>query len=92
MRPWRPNPNLPNEDEHHWCSGDETFASFLYRFRKHIKLTPEKAIFVFTSNKTLVPSSWLMSAVYLTHRNSNGTLELTYSQENCFGCSAVLFW
>lgn len=50
---------------------DLSVAQFVYVIRKRIKLSPEKAIFVFVDN-VLPPSSSLMSAVYAEHKDEDG--------------------
>ena len=63
---------------------DLTIGQFLFVIRKRIKLTPEKAIYIFVNN-TLPPSSELMSNIYHSHKNEDGFLYFTYSGENTFG-------
>uniref|UniRef100_A0A6N2LHQ8 Autophagy-related protein n=1 Tax=Salix viminalis TaxID=40686 RepID=A0A6N2LHQ8_SALVM len=64
---------------------DLTVGQFVYVVRKRIKLSPEKAIFVFVKN-TLPPTAALMSVLYEENKDEDGFLYMTYSGENTFGC------
>jgi len=61
-----------------------TVGQFVYVVRKRIKLSPEKAIFIFVNN-TLPPTAALISAIYEEHKDEDGFLYVTYSGENTFG-------
>ncbi|KAL5840430.1 hypothetical protein ACOSQ4_013038 [Xanthoceras sorbifolium] len=63
---------------------DLTVGQFVYVVRKRIKLSAEKAIFIFVNN-TLPPSAALMSAIYEENKDEDGFLYMTYSGENTFG-------
>ncbi|KAJ3405473.1 ubiquitin-like protein atg8 [Chytriomyces hyalinus] len=63
---------------------DLTVGQFVYVIRKRIKLSPEKAIFIFVNN-VLPPSSSLLSQVYQEHKDEDGFLYIVYSSENTFG-------
>ncbi|KAG6755734.1 hypothetical protein POTOM_039139 [Populus tomentosa] len=63
---------------------DLTVGQFVYVVRKRIKLSPEKAIFVFVKN-TLPPTATLMSVLYEENKDEDGFLYMTYSGENTFG-------
>ncbi|KAJ2556385.1 Autophagy- protein 8, partial [Coemansia sp. RSA 1933] len=63
---------------------DLTVGQFVYVIRKRIKLSPEKAIFIFV-NEILPPTAALMSSVYEEHKDDDGFLYITYSGENTFG-------
>lgn len=56
----------------------------MYVIRKRIKLSAEKAIFIFVNN-TLPPTAALMSAIYEEHKDEDGFLYVTFSGENTFG-------
>ncbi|PIN13583.1 Microtubule-associated anchor protein involved in autophagy and membrane trafficking [Handroanthus impetiginosus] len=64
-----------------------TVGQLVYVVRKRIKLSAEKAIFIFV-NDTLPPTSALMSAIYDEHKDEDGFLYMTYSGENTFGFSS----
>lgn len=63
---------------------DLTVGQFVYVIRKRIKLSAEKAIFIFVNN-VLPPTAALMSSVYDEHKDEDGFLYVTYSGENTFG-------
>ncbi|TVU38956.1 hypothetical protein EJB05_12353 [Eragrostis curvula] len=63
---------------------DLTVGQFVYVVRKRIKLSPEKAIFIFVKS-TLPPTASLMSAIYEENKDEDGFLYMTYSGENTFG-------
>lgn len=63
---------------------DLTVGQFVYVIRKRIKLSPEKAIFIFVNN-VLPPTAALMSSIYDDHKDADGFLYVTYSGENTFG-------
>ncbi|KAJ3103927.1 hypothetical protein HDU97_009739 [Phlyctochytrium planicorne] len=67
---------------------DLTVGQFVYVIRKRIKLSPEKAIFIFVNN-VLPPSSSLLSQVYQEHKDEDGFLYIVYSSENTFGGDIV---
>lgn len=45
--------------------------------RKRIKLSPEKAIFIFV-DEVLPPTAALMSSIYEEHKDEDGFLYITY--------------
>ena len=63
---------------------DLTVGQFVYVIRKRIKLSPEKAIFIFVNN-VLPPTAALMSSIYDEHKDDDGFLYIAYSGENTFG-------
>mmetsp|Transcript_8154 Transcript_8154/g.15770 ORF Transcript_8154/g.15770 Transcript_8154/m.15770 type:complete len:128 (-) Transcript_8154:416-799(-) len=68
---------------------DLTVGQFVYVIRKRIKLSPEKAIFIFVKN-VLPPTAALMSSIYEEHKDEDGFLYITYSGENTFGGMRLL--
>ncbi len=62
-------------------------GQFVHVIRKRIKLTPEKAIFIFVNN-VLPPNPALMATIYDEHRDEDGFLYVTYNGESTFGGSA----
>ncbi|KAM3423280.1 Autophagy-related protein [Cercospora zeina] len=62
---------------------DLTVGQFVYVIRKRIKLSPEKAIFIFV-DEVLPPTAALMSSIYEEHKDEDGFLYITYSGENTF--------
>ncbi|KAM6602039.1 hypothetical protein CsatA_021648 [Cannabis sativa] len=79
--------DIPDIDKKKYLvPADLTVGQFVYVVRKRIKLSAEKAIFVFVKN-TLPPTASLMSALYEDHKDEDGFLYMTYSGENTFGTS-----
>ena len=64
---------------------DITVGKFVYEIRKHMKLSPEKAIFLFVGNGVLPPTAALVSWLYERFVDEDGFLYITYSGENSFG-------
>ena len=64
---------------------DLTVGQFIYVIRKRIKLTPEKAIFIFVGDNVLPANTSLMSTIYDYYKHEDGFLYITYSGENTFG-------
>ena len=69
---------------------DLTVGQFVYVIRKRIRLSPERALFVFVSGNSLPPTSALMSTVFEEHKDPDGFLYITYSGENSFGWRQLL--
>ncbi|ONI06646.1 hypothetical protein PRUPE_5G072400 [Prunus persica] len=68
---------------------DLTVGQFVYVIRKRIKLSAEKAIFIFVDN-VLPPTGAIMSAIYEEKKDEDGFLYVTYSGENTFGYQVPL--
>jgi len=64
---------------------DLTLGQFIYVVRKKLKLQPEQALFLLTSNKTLPSIKTLIKELYEEHKDKDGFLYLIYSLENTFG-------
>lgn len=79
--------DIPDIDKKKYLvPGDLTAGQFVYVIRKRIKLSPEKAIFIFVNN-ILPPTAALMSSIYEEHKDEDGFLYIVYSGENTFGWS-----
>lgn len=63
---------------------DMTLGQFIFTIRKRLKLTPEKALFVFINN-SLIPSNLLIKEIYDKNKNKDGFLYVQYTGENTFG-------
>ncbi|KAG2489805.1 hypothetical protein HYH03_011754 [Edaphochlamys debaryana] len=82
--------DIPDIDKKKYLvPSDLTVGQFVYVIRKRIKLSPEKAIFIFVKN-VLPPTAALMSSIYEDHKDEDGFLYITYSGENTFGFGAEL--
>ncbi|KAJ9689734.1 hypothetical protein PVL29_012430 [Vitis rotundifolia] len=77
--------DIPSIDKKKYLvPADLTVGQFVYVIRKRLKLSAEKAIFVFVNN-TLPSTAALMSAIYEENKDEDGFLYMTYSGENTFG-------
>ena len=65
---------------------DLTVGQFVYVIRKRIKLSPEKAIFIFV-DEVLPPTAAIMSSIYEEHKDDDGFLYITYV---LFFCSLLI--
>ncbi|KAL6048776.1 ubiquitin-like protein atg8 [Balamuthia mandrillaris] len=80
-----PKSDAPDIDKKKFLvPSDITVGKFVYEIRKHMKLSPEKAIFLFVNN-VLPPTAELMSNIYAKYKDEDGFLYITYSGENTFG-------
>lgn len=80
-----PKSDAPDIDKKKYLvPADITVGKFVYEIRKHMKLNPEQAIFLFV-NDTLPPTAALMSQIYGKNKDEDGFLYVTYSGENTFG-------
>ena len=69
---------------------DLTVGQFVYVIRKRIKLSPEKAIFIFV-DEVLPPTAALMSSIYEEHKDEDGFLYITYvTPPQKWACFSVL--
>lgn len=76
---------IPKIDKNKYLVPDDlTVGQLVYVVKKRIKLTPEKAIFIFCDNK-LLNSSLNMRQVYDTYRDKDGFVYIIYSGESTFG-------
>ncbi|OCT54021.1 Autophagy-related protein 8 [Cladophialophora carrionii] len=60
---------------------DLTVGQFVYVIRKRIKLSPEKAIFIFV-DEVLPPTAALMSSIYEEHKDEDGFLYITPTERD----------
>ncbi|KAK1326798.1 Autophagy-related protein 8C [Acorus calamus] len=81
--------DIPDIDKKKYLvPADLTVGQFVYVVRKRIKLSAEKAIFIFVKN-ILPPTAAMMSAIYEENKDEDGFLYMTYSGENTFGDAEV---
>ena len=80
-----PGSNIPDIDKNKFLvPSDLTVGQFIYVIRKRIKISHDKAIFIFINN--LIPStSHQMSAIYDNHKEPCGYLYVIYNTESTFG-------
>ncbi|CAA6656126.1 unnamed protein product [Spirodela intermedia] len=86
--------DIPNIDKKKYLvPADLTVGQFVYVIRKRIKLSAEKAIFIFVDNvlplllvdSSLFSAGAIMSTIYDEKKDEDGFLYVTYSGENTFG-------
>ena len=65
---------------------DLSWGQFLWIIRKRLKISSDKAIFVFANGK-LPGSAMLMANVYEEFKSSDYYLKVSYMDENTFGTS-----
>ncbi|KAK8487050.1 hypothetical protein V6N13_016279 [Hibiscus sabdariffa] len=76
--------DIPNIDKKKYLvPADLTVGQFVYVIRKRIKLSAERAIFLFVDN-VLPPTGAIMSTIYDEKKDEDGFLYVTYSGENTF--------
>ena len=63
---------------------DLTINQFIYIIRKRLKLSSEKALFVFINDK-LVPNSKTLHEIYQDEKEEDAFLYMNYASENTFG-------
>ncbi|RKO94687.1 light chain 3, partial [Blyttiomyces helicus] len=77
--------DLPHIDKKKYLvPGEFTLANLIVVIRKRIRLSPEKALYVFV-NGHLVTQSQLLCQIYQQHKSECGFLFVTYATENTFG-------
>merc|ERR1711974_232364 len=81
-----PKSDAPDIDKKKFLvPADITVGKFVYEIRKHMKLSPEKAIFLFVGNGVLPPTAALMSQIYDRFKDPDGFLYFHISGESTFG-------
>lgn len=63
---------------------DLTMGQFHYILRKRMKISPEKAMYIF-ANGCLLPNSSLMSEIYSKHKDLDKFVYFLLDFENTFG-------
>ncbi|KMZ58411.1 Autophagy 8 [Zostera marina] len=77
--------DIPSIDKKKYLvPADLTVGQFVYVIRKRIKLSAEKAIFIFVDN-ALPPTGSMLSTIYDDKKDEDGFLYVNYSGENTFG-------
>jgi GABA(A) receptor-associated protein len=77
--------NLPPLDKHKYIvPKTTTVGQFLFILRKRMKLSADKAIFIFI-NDALPSSSQTIAEVYSTNKSSDGALRIIVTSESVFG-------
>eukprot|EP01012_Entosiphon_sulcatum_P003677 TRINITY_DN11258_c0_g1_i1.p1 TRINITY_DN11258_c0_g1~~TRINITY_DN11258_c0_g1_i1.p1 ORF type:complete len:120 (+),score=23.90 TRINITY_DN11258_c0_g1_i1:25-384(+) len=77
--------DIPEIDKNKYLvPADLNVGQFVYVIRKRIRLSPEKAVFLFVNN-ALPPTAALMAHLYESQKDADGFLYMRYSGENTFG-------
>jgi GABA(A) receptor-associated protein len=63
---------------------DLSVGQFIYVIRKQLKLSPEKALFIFVGSM-LPPSNMLVKELYSAYKSEDGLLRMYYTSESTFG-------
>eukprot|EP01100_Stratorugosa_tubuloviscum_P013846 TRINITY_DN711_c2_g1_i1.p1 TRINITY_DN711_c2_g1~~TRINITY_DN711_c2_g1_i1.p1 ORF type:complete len:118 (+),score=38.79 TRINITY_DN711_c2_g1_i1:145-498(+) len=80
-----PKSDVPDIDKKKYLvPADIQMGKFVFEIRKHMKLAPEKAIFLFVGH-VLPQTTAVMSTIYEKYRDEDGFLYITYSGESTFG-------
>lgn len=81
-----PSTTAPDIDKHKFLVPmDLTMGQFQYVIRKRLKLSADKALFIFVGG-TVPPTSSLISTIYEEFKDlENNFLFITYSMESTFG-------
>eukprot|EP00178_Gracilaria_changii_P007619 TRINITY_DN23998_c0_g1_i1.p1 TRINITY_DN23998_c0_g1~~TRINITY_DN23998_c0_g1_i1.p1 ORF type:complete len:117 (-),score=13.52 TRINITY_DN23998_c0_g1_i1:67-417(-) len=80
-----PNSDAPEIDKKKYLvPSDITVGKFIWEIRKHMKLNPEQAIFLFVGD-SMPPTASLVSIIYERSKDEDGFLYVTYSGESTFG-------
>jgi GABA(A) receptor-associated protein len=81
----QPRSDLPLLDKRKYLvRQDMTIGKFLFELRKNLKISHEKAVFLFINN--IIPAqSAFIGTLDEKHVNADGFLYIFYSAENTFG-------
>ena len=80
------NSTIPRVDKNKYLvPRDITVGQFIYVIRKRISISKDEALFMFTENGIIPPSSTLLSNLYTENKDEDGFLYIIYSGENTFG-------
>lgn len=79
------NSSTPNINKNKYLVPvDLTVGQLMFVLRKHIKLLPEQALYLFVG-QSIPPSSELVQRLYAEYRDPDGFLYIVYACENTFG-------
>ena len=80
--------NVPEIDKQKYLAPlDLTLGQFQFVIRRRLKLSPEKALFLFINGEIYCPSVLLISIYEKEQDRGDGFLHMTYSGENTFGAT-----
>jgi GABA(A) receptor-associated protein len=82
--------NVPEIDKQKYLAPmDLTLGQFQFVIRRRLKLSPEKALFLFINGEIYCPSVLLISVYEQQYDRGDGFLHMMYSGENTFGSHAL---
>lgn len=82
----RKNDNIDDLDKSNYLLlKDMHFWQFVCVLRKKLNLPASSALFILTSDGSLVSNVQTISQIYQNHKSFDGFLRLTYASENAFG-------
>jgi GABA(A) receptor-associated protein len=64
---------------------DLKMGQFMYVIRKHLRLTPDIAIYLYVAGRKIYGSSTVISEIYEKDKDPDGFLYIMYNSENVFG-------
>ena len=78
--------DMPDLDKKKYLvPNDLSVGQFSYVIRKRLKLKAEKALYLFTQDGTIPPTSELLVNIYNKHKDSDNFLYLYITAERTFG-------
>ncbi len=78
--------NVPEIDKKKYLAPlDLTLGQFQFVIRRRLKLSPDKALFLFINGQIFCPGMLLISIYEKEHDTGDGFLHMTYSGESTFG-------
>ena len=82
-----PNMNINFDSKKFLTPRDISMGGFLTELRKHTKLSPEEALYIFCGDKNgvLVPTNQTINEIYEKYKDEDGFLYITVALENTFG-------
>ena len=82
----RVNKTVPDMDKRKFLvPKDITIGNFMYVIRKRMSISPDKSIFLFVNDTTLVPIAKEMGIIYDEEKDKDGFLYIAYGGESTFG-------
>ena len=78
--------NTPEIDKHKYLvPTDLSMGQFMYVIRKRLKMSPDKALFLFVNGEVVCNASLVSEVYYRCHDPDDGFLHAVYSCESVFG-------
>lgn len=81
-----PGCDIPSIDKKKFLvPSDLTMGQFIYVIRKRIKLSSDKAIYLFTDSGKLTPTSSFIKDIYHNEKDPDGFIYFSYTTQSTFG-------